>query len=180
MNSKKLSSSEKWILLGIPVLFIIGSVFHFIYEWTGKNSILGLIAPIDESIFQHIKMVILPIICWWTLYYLIKGKKDKISSEKWFAGGLISLITSILLIPAIYYFYTGALGIESLIIDILILFISLVFSQLLGLHFYRYSKGAEPTIVLGIFTLILLLSAIFTLSPPNIPFFIDMSKAKIN
>lgn len=180
MNSKKLSSCEKWILLGIPALFIIGSLFHFIYEWSNKNFIIGLIAPTDESIFQHIKMVILPIICWWTLYYLFKGKNNNISSEKWFEGALVSLVASIFLIPALYYFYTGAFGIESLIIDILILFISLVFSQFLGLHFYRYSKGAEPTIVLGFFTLIILLSAIFTIAPPGIPLFIDFSRIKIN
>ena len=63
MKIRQLSSAEKWTLLGIPLLFIIGSVFHFIYELTGKNIIVGLISPVNESIFQHIKMIILPIIC---------------------------------------------------------------------------------------------------------------------
>lgn len=99
MKCAKYSPSEKWILLGIPALFIIGSLFHFIYEWTDKNIIIGLISPIDESIFQHIKMVILPLICWWTLYYYFKGRKDNISEEKWFSGGVASLISSMILIP---------------------------------------------------------------------------------
>lgn len=178
MKIRELSPPEKWILLGIPALFIIGSIFHFIYELTGKNIIVGLISPVNESIFQHIKMIILPIICWWTLYYFIKGCKDGISGEKWFAGALASLLTNIILIPGIFYLYTGALGIESLIIDILILLISVFCGQLIGLHFYRYSKGYDPTIVLCIFVFIILLFTIFTLYPPNIPFFIDMSKMK--
>ena len=180
MKLKELSLSEKWILLGIPVFFILSSIFHFIYEWAGKNLIIGLISPTDESIFQHIKMIIIPVICWWTIYYFIKGKKDNIHSNKWFAGALISLLTSIILIPSIYYLYTGALGIESLIADILILFISLLFSQLLGLHFYRYSKGYDTTTVLCIFVFIILLFAIFTIYPPDLPFFIDASKIKLN
>ena len=175
MKSKKLSSAEKWILIGIPVLFIIGSVFHFIYEWTGKNIIIGLIAPINESIFQHIKMVVIPIICWWTLYYYLKGRKDNIPKGKWFSGSVVSLISSILFIPVLFYLYTGALGIESLIIDILILLISLTFGQLLGLHFYRYSKGIDTTIAICIFVFIITLFAILTLYPPNIPFFISPS-----
>ncbi|WP_294405522.1 DUF6512 family protein [uncultured Clostridium sp.] len=130
----KHSPSERWILLGIPFLFIIGSIFHFIYEWTGKNIIIGLISPIDESIFQHIKMVIMLVIGWWTLYYYFKGRKDNISEEKWFSGGVVSLISSMILIPSIFYLYTGALGIESLIADILILLVSLFCGQLLGLH----------------------------------------------
>ena len=173
MKLKKLSPSEKWILLGIPAIFIIGSIFHFIYEWTGKNIIVGLISPIDESIFQHIKLIVIPIICWWTLYYYLKGKKDSISAEKWFAGALLSLLTAIILIPSIFYLYTGALGIESLIVDILILLIALIFSQLLGLHFYRYSKGFDTTIVLCAFVFLIVLFAILTLYPPNFPIFID-------
>ena len=176
MKIRELSPPEKWILLGIPALFIIGSVFHFIYELTGKHIIVGLISPVNESIFQHIKMIILPIICWWTLYYFIKGCKDGISGEKWFAGALASLLTNIILIPGIFYLYTGALGIESLIIDILILFISVFCGQLIGLHFYRYSKGFDTTIVQCIFVFIIVLFAIFTLYPPDIPFFIDMGK----
>lgn len=180
MKLKKLSLSEKWILLGIPVLFIIGSIFHFIYEWTGKNFIIGLILPTDESIFQHIKMIIVPIICWWTIYYFLKRKKHNIHSDKWFTGALISLLISIILIPSLYYLYTGALGIESLTADILILFISLLCGQLLGLHFYRYSKGYDTTIILCIFVFIILLAAIFTLYPPNLPLFIDAGKSKLN
>lgn len=175
MKCSKYSPGEKWILLGIPALFVIGSLFHFIYEWTGKNIIIGLISPIDESIFQHIKMVIVPLICWWTLYYYFKGRKDSISEEKWFSGGVASLISSMILIPSIFYLYTGALGIESLIVDILILFVSLLCGQLLGLHFYRHSKGIDATLALCIFVFIISLSAIFTLYPPNIPFFISPS-----
>ena len=180
MNLKSLSSAEKWILLGVPVLFIIGSIFHFIYEWTNNNFIIGLISPINESIFQHIKLVIIPIICWWTLYYFFKGKREGISSKKWFTGAFASLITSIISIPALYYLYTGASGKESLIIDILILFISLLFGQLLGLHFYRYSKGYDEFIILCIFIFIIVIFAIFTLYPLNIPLFIDSSIKKCN
>ena len=180
MKLKKLSPGEKWILLGIPVIFIIGSLFHFIYDWSGKNIIVGLISPIDESIFQHIKLVVIPIICWWTFYYYLKGKNDNISPEKWFAGALISLLSSIILIPSFYYLYTGALGIESLIVDVLILLVALFFAQLLGLHFFRHSKGFDTTVVLCSFVFIILLFAILTLHSPNLPIFIDASKAKLN
>lgn len=51
MKNKKLSPSEKWIILGIPIIFLIGSFMHFLYDLSGQNPIIGLFAPINESIF---------------------------------------------------------------------------------------------------------------------------------
>lgn len=63
---------ETYTLIGILVLFFVGSIFHFLYLFTGKCFIVGLFVPINESIFEHTKMVVLPIFLWWTIFYLFK------------------------------------------------------------------------------------------------------------
>lgn len=173
MRYKALSPPEKWIIKGIPILFIIGSLMHFLYEISGKNIFVGLISAVNESIWEHSKMVLWPVICWWSIYYMINGKKNNININKWFTAGLIALLTALLTIPMIYYFYTGAFGVEILIIDISILFFAVLFGQILGFHFYKYYKGIKASISIRIFIILILVFAIFTLYPPKLPLFKD-------
>lgn len=162
---------EKYILLGIPVLFIIGSLFHFLYDFSGELFIVGLFAPVNESVFEHIKMVVLPIFLWWSLYYLFQ--KDDLNADVWFTSALLSMLTAIITIPVLYYFYTEAFGVESLLIDILILLVAVTAGQLLGLHYYKYGKGVNYLIPLSAMVLIILLFAFLTVFTPRLPIFQD-------
>jgi len=162
---------EHWILLGIPVLFFVGSLFHNLYQLSGKNPLVGLIAPVNESVWEHTKMVVLPLILWWSLFYLTQGQRLSINIDAWFTSLLASLLVSILLLPFLYYFYTEAFGVSFLWVDILILLIALTFGQLLGLHVLRYSIGIDHKQVMGIIAGILLFYALTTIHPPKLPLF---------
>lgn len=160
---------ETYTLLGILVLFAVGSLFHFLYSLTGECFIIGLFVPINESIFEHTKMVVLPIFIWWSIFYLFR-KKD-LFVNAWFTSALIAMISAIIAIPMLFYFYSQAFGIESLIIDILILLASLAIGQILGLHYYRHGKGIEYHFAIFLMIVIIILFAFFTINPPAFPIF---------
>lgn len=61
MGLKSWSAPEKWILAGIPALFLIGSVLHFAHQLLGQNPVAGLFFPVNESVWEHCKMVLLPV-----------------------------------------------------------------------------------------------------------------------
>lgn len=170
-STSNVKKEELWILIGIPVLFLIGSLLHFLYEWSGECFLVGLIAPVNESVWEHTKMVVLPIILWWSIYYFVHGKKDSINKRKWFTGELVALLTAIITIPLIYYFYTEAFGVELLWVDILILGIAIILGQLLGLHVYRYGKGLDPEFAIFLIVLILIVYVVFTIAPLKLPIF---------
>ena len=178
MNYKTLPSPEKWILIGIPILFLVGSCMHFLYDLTTYNVIIGTIAPVNESVWEHLKMVILPVILWWTVYYLVAGKIKNIDINKWFTGALVALLTALITIPLLFYFYTNAFGIESLVVDILLLLLALLFGQLIGLHFYKYCKGLNSIIIISVFIIIIFLFTLFTFYPPHLPLFKESSTGK--
>lgn len=169
----KLKKEEKWILLSIPILFIVGSLFHFLYDFSNQNPIIALISPVNESIWEHNKMVVLPPILFWILFYSITGKSFSINKNKWFTAAFISVITMLITIPMLYYFYTQAFGVELLLVDILILLVANILGQLMGLHFYKHSKGIAWYIALLLLCFIIFLFSIFTYYPPHIPLFID-------
>ncbi len=163
-------NEKKYLKIGVPILFIIGALFHFLYEWSNNNFFIGLISPINESIWEHTKLSLIPIIIYWTAYYF---KNKNIDKDNWFFALLITILSYIILIPTIYYLYTEAFGIHSLIMDILILLISLILSHILGYHIYKHKKNKVNSVysILSII-LIIIIYIIFTVNPPNLPIFI--------
>jgi peptidoglycan/LPS O-acetylase OafA/YrhL len=173
MRHKNLTPEEKWIVKGIPVLFIIGGLWHMLYDLSGKSFTIGLIAAVNESVWEHSKMILLPVICWWSIYYIIKRKANGVDSKKWFTGAIASLLCALILIPMIYYFYTGVFGTELLAVDICILFFSIMIGQMLGLFIYRHAKGLPLYIPILVFGILVAVFVIATLLPPQIPLFRD-------
>ena len=148
---------------------------HFLYDLTGQMTFVGMFAPVNESVWEHLKMLVIPTIAWWGVYYFAKGEEFDINKDTWFFGCLVSLLASLFTMVAFYYTYTGALGIESLFLDIFDMLLSVAVGQLLGLHVYKYSKGIKAGISLLVLAAIVILFAVFTFYPPHIPLFMDSS-----
>ena len=164
---------EKWCSWSIPFLFIIGSTFHFLFELSGNSPVVGAFAAINESVWEHQKMVLLPVIGWWTIVFLLKGTRDRINKRKWFTGSIASLIVSIMTIPFMFYFYSEAFGVHLLIVDVLILLLAFIGGQCIGFHFYKYSKGIAFYVSMIVTIVILLIFILFTFNPPLLPWFKD-------
>lgn len=173
MQYKRLTPEEKWIVKGIPFLFLIGGLWHMLYEISGKSILVGLISAVNESVWEHSKMILVPVIGWWSIYYISKRKAYGIDRCKWFTGAMAALLCSLTLIPLLYYFYTGAFGIKLLAVDIILLFVSITVGQLLGLHLYRHAKGLPLPVPILVFGLLVAVFVTATFIPPHIPLFRD-------
>jgi len=172
MNDKKLKRN---IFFSTIILFFLGVGFHFVYNLLNKAFIIGLIAPVNESVFEHLKLAIFPIFIWWTIFYLVKKDKFLIDKGRWFLGCFISIIISIMTILSIYYFVNCGLGKNIVIVDILSLYIALVLGQFTGYHIYKYIKEIDFLIAIGLVVIILVISIVLTINPPKLPLFEDKS-----
>ena len=76
-------------------------------------SVVALIAPVNESIFEHLKLVLYPML-FIDIILLLRNKKTYSLTSM-----LVGIITGILSVVLIYYFYHYGLGIESLIVCLL-------------------------------------------------------------
>lgn len=159
---------KKYLTIGIPILFIIGSIFHFIYQWSGNNILIGFISPINESIWEHLKLVLIPMTIYWLIYPLIN---PDIQKNKWYFSLLISLISSILTIICFHYTYTGVFAIESLILDIFSLLLGITIGHLLGVHIFKYGLAIPSFISLTLILALFIIFLIFTINPPHFPIF---------
>ncbi len=173
-----MKSGTKYFFLGIPVLFFAGSLFHFLYEWSGENPIVGAIAAVNESVWEHCKLIVLPLILWWVLGYLFLGKKYRLDIDKWFTAAAIALLTAIITVPLLFYGYTNAFGFESVIIDIFLLLVGLAVGQSLGYHYYRYGKGINYMVGLVIMLAVMAVFVLFTFKTPHLPIFMDKNTGR--
>lgn len=171
--NKFLKEPKYFIYLGSVVIFLMGFILHFLYDWTNQNVIVGAFTPIDESIWEHTKLVFFPLIAWYSIYYLIMFKKIDIDRDKWFTTMLLNIIISVLLIPLLYYLVNAGLGIENKIVNIVILLVSLVLGSLVAVHFYHYGKGLNFILPVCIVCFLVFIYILFTYSKVNLPIFIE-------
>ncbi|MCD7949681.1 MAG: DUF6512 family protein [Erysipelotrichaceae bacterium] len=157
------------MILMITILeFLMGSCFHFVYDYFPYFP-LSLIFPINESIFEHLKLSLYPMIFIDIYLYFKYYKQDKHILFPY----LVGLLTSMLSIAMIYYFYHIGLNITSLWIDIGLLFVALLIGN--SLTYVAYNDGWYLNIYLTIvlFIIILILISYWTYYPLNLPIFIS-------
>lgn len=164
-----------WI--GLFVVCSLSIPLHFLYEWSGENAVVGMFTPINESIWEHLKLVFWPLVFWWGLGYLIFKDKKRLSPTKWVTAGTASIFTSMLFIVGWYYTWVYALETESSIIDIGSLFLAVPIAQLIAIHLYKVVKPRTIYFILASLLVILFAGMFiwFTFNTPDLPLFIPPS-----
>ena len=51
----------KWELFGIIFVFLLGALLHFVFEWSGESKVVGAIASVNESVWEHFKQGFWPL-----------------------------------------------------------------------------------------------------------------------
>mgnify|MGYP000863316134 CR=1 FL=1 len=169
-----------WICLGIPVIIIIGSLMHPIYQWSGNSKIAGIFVPVNESVWEHLKMGFWPMLLWWLTGYLLFGNGGMHFAVQWFSSGAIALLSCPAVILSFFYTYTGALGIESLALDILSFILGVFAAQLIARHAYQCVRYHFYCLYIS-YSLIILMALffiLFTFFTPRLPLFLDFSTGK--
>lgn len=167
MNTKNRKLSF-YTIAGILFVSILGTLSHFFYEWSDSNKIIGLFSPVNESVWEHIKLFIFPMILY--SVFMVTNLKSEYPCVK--SALFLGTLWGCLLIPTLYYTYTGAIGYHIAVIDIAIFFLSTILAFWFA---YRATLSCQALLyepLLRIFNIILVLFFIlFTYNPPGFPLF---------
>lgn len=160
-----------WQMAGFMFTAVLGTILHFVFDWTGGNVVAALFSAVNESIWEHMKLLFYPMLLFaWIEFRVLGGKYPDFWCVK-----LLGQLVGLTLIPVLYYTYTGSLGVEADWFNIAIFFLAA------GLSFYLearllqngFSCPLSPKIAGVIVLLIAILFTAFTFYPPKIPFFRD-------
>jgi hypothetical protein len=161
----------RWELVGIGVIFIAGSLFHFLFEWSGSLSPVGVIAAVNESVWEHFKIAFWPTL----IYAIIEYPFLKRYVNNFFIAKAVGLYLMPAVIAAIFYAYTAIFGEEILAVDITIFFVAVALGQFASYKILTLKQWPRWLGGLGVVMVILLAAAfgVFTFYPPHLGIFRD-------
>lgn len=161
----------KWELFGIIFVFLLGALLHFVFEWSGESKVVGAIASVNESVWEHFKQGFWPM----CLYAMIEYRFIRANINNFFTAKAVAVYLIPIIIALIFYAYTTATGAESLIVDILIFAVAITAGQLISYRILTSVKLPEYAnmIAAAFIILLALVLILFTFYPPHLPIFLD-------
>lgn len=163
-----MKSIRKYFVISCFIAIIFGTLQHFAFDLTNNNILIGLISPVNESVWEHLKLIFLPL----TIFAIIT--KIVLKQKNIMIATTIATIISCVLILTIHYGFL-LFNIESTAIDIIAYILSMFLGFYIMYIFYSNPPLLEKYEILG-YTLIVIMFVIFgifTLHPPKTPLFLD-------
>ena len=154
------------------LIFIISFPIHFLYELI-PYFLTSIIAPVNESIFEHMKLIATSIFFARMIIYFIR-KKQGLSSDNYIFKSFLNVICTIVIflifyLPT-YYLFIG----ENMAITLILYFISLLISEAIfqviwDVKLKHNYNLLEILLIVGLY----ILTTFLTYNPPRVDFFFD-------
>ncbi len=159
-----------WGLCGFAAVSVLGTILHFLYEWTRESVWVAPFSGVNESTWEHMKLLF-----WPTFIFAIVQSFYFRGREDFWCVKLRGTVLGLVLIPVLFYTYNGVIGKSPDWINIAIFFISAAVT-----YFYEvklFNEGnvpcRAPKRALFALCFISLLFVLFTFRTPEIGIFRD-------
>ena len=104
----------KFQIFSTIFVIILGTTLHFSYTWSKSNSIVGLFSAINESTWEHLKLLFFPMLITTIIGYLI----FKDIFPNFLSSKTIGILSAMLSTVILFYTYTGIIGTNYAFINI--------------------------------------------------------------
>lgn len=160
-----------WQVAGFLFTSILGTFLHFLFDLSGQSLIAAIFSAVNESIWEHMKLIYYPMLLFALIEYRFGGKEHK----SFWCIKLVGILLGLMLIPVLYYTYTGIFGISIDWLNITIFFLSAGLAFLVENKLFQKENGcclsARTSFILV--CIIGVVFALLTFYTPEIPFFKD-------
>ena len=163
-------SLKRMKVISVFGMFLLFFLTHFLYNWL-PNSLFSIFFPVNESIWEHMKMIVSSILIFSIVEYLLY-KKYRVNHNNFALSMFLEIAFSIIIFLIIYlpiYHFTGSV----FILNLIILFISIYFVNIISFYILRLRPLHKEIIsIIGII-LVYILFGILTYYPPSNYLFLD-------
>lgn len=125
---------KKSKIIGAIVIFILCFLFHFLYEWW-PNTITKVLFPINESIWEHMKLLFIPFVIYTIFEYFFINKKQNNIGLQLFLVPIIGILFYLIIYLPLY----NIIG-ENMFVSIILLSITIILEQFIS---YKLALKAE-------------------------------------
>ena len=174
--SKKIKTSKllKAEMIGILFCFILGTLLHFAYQWSGENLLVASFSAVNESVWEHLKLVFYPMLLMAIIeYFFVKKVVNNYMEAK-----TIGIFTAMSFVIVSFFTYTGIIGTHFLIMDILIFIISIILGEWISYRLIKRKNEStiQSKILASLITVFLLICfVVCTYATPTVNLFRDFA-----
>ena len=166
MINKKIRNYQ---IFGVIFIFIMGTLLQFTYKWSNENLLIGTFSTINESVWEHLKLVYFP-----TLITIIFGnfyiKKDV---PNYLCSKVIGMITAMTFIVTFFYTYTGILGKNISVIDISSFFVAVSIGEYVSYKLMKSKYECNNKVAIITLNILFICFITFTFFTPKLNIFKD-------
>lgn len=159
--------------VGAFAVIASGVLLHFAYAWSGGNRVVAAVTPANESVWEHLKLVVVPVIA-----LGIAETKWVVEQRRLWWAKLVEIVAACSFIVAFFYTYTGAFGVGSIVaVDVLSFFLAIAGGQWVSYTLIGSSKRRPAPLLTSVAGLVLVLVGfgVLTFTPPHVPLFQEVS-----
>ncbi|HHV32955.1 DUF6512 family protein [Caproiciproducens sp. LBM24188] len=160
-----------WEISGLIFTVVVGTFLHSAYRWSGKNPVIGFFSPVNESVWEHLKLLFVPMVLFSLAEYFVVGK----NYPNFAAAKSYGILWGILVILMIHYTYTGIIGKSIVWADITTFLVAVAAATIYSWKMMLAAPVSAESAIFSVILIILfaLFFALFTWDPPKIPLFLD-------
>ena len=159
-----------WQLFGFAIVTLSGTLLHFLYEWLDGVLWLAPFSGVNESTWEHMKLLFWPMLIFTVVQSLFFREYEKFWCIK-----LRGILLGLVLIPIIFYTYNGVIGKSPDWVNIAIFFVAAGAAFIYETMVFNRQTVSCPHrwLAIVILTSIAMLFVIFTFITPPIGIFVD-------
>ena len=164
-------SLSLWQFAGFVFTGILGVILHFLFDWTNESIFVAPISAVNESIFEHMKILFVPMF----LFAVIENKFIGEEYDDFWCVKFFGIVLGIFLITFLYYMLNGIFGKTPDFINIAIFYIATGAAYVAETKMLKNDNINCDSVgtTFFAFALLLLLFVQFTFFTPKIPLFQD-------
>ena len=159
------------LVIGMIIVAVMGWILHYVYKWTGNAFLVGLFVPVNESVWEHMKLVYVPMLILSVVMMTRWGEELPPVTPAFLTGTFVGTW----LIPVLFYTYRGIVGRGFPVADMATFFVSLIITFFFILHMVKRCMDDSLMITRIAAGVLIIIQGVlflwFTYNPPGIGLF---------
>lgn len=166
-----MNSLRRWRSAGIITLTILGFGLHYLFSWTNGSNIIGLFVPVNESVWEHLKLGYWSVVLFSIVEHLFVNR----SVNNYYPAKAIGVLALEMTIIIIFYGYTFIAHKDIFLIDIFSYILGVILCQYITYIFFKLNPFYRLLnwVSFAVFISIGILFGVLTYYPPHIALFKD-------
>lgn len=156
-------------ILSAVFVAILGTILHFVFDWSGQNLVVGAISAVNESTWEHLKLLYFPMLITIIFGHFYLGKNTK----NFVCAKTIGILFAMVFTVVFFYTYTGILGENYATINILIFYIAVALAEYASYKIVCLNSSCNTMKAFFVLAVLLIGFVKFTYNPPQIGIFKD-------